>query len=256
MNMRHSNPPLYNQSYLNIGHGPVVILLQGLFGNLGMWKSTIEALKDNFRVIVPRLPIFDLPIQHTNVKYLAKVLHEFIEWNELSNVTLVGHALGGQVALLYTAQHPANVRRIVLSASAGLLGKYPLADGPTSGFDDLEFVQEQVEAAFFEPGKTPVELVNDIFSTVKSIPKRITLDTLSRSSHQSNVASLLNRLDHATLLIWGLDDKITPPEMALHFHDFLLNSEIRFIEKCGHVPMIEQPETFNRHVLEFLRKGR
>lgn len=256
MNNGRSNPPMYSQAYLDIGDGPAIVLLHGLFGNLGMWRSTIEALKKDFRVVVPRLPIFDLPIQHTNVKYLARVLHEFIEWHKLSNVTLVGHALGGQVALLYTAQHPANVQTIVLTASAGLLENYPFAGGPTSGLNDLEVVQEQVEAAFYEPSKTPVELVNDVFSTVRNIPKRLTLDTLSRSSRQSNVASLLNRLDHCTLLVWGVDDRITPPEVALHFHDFLLNSEIRFIEKCGHVPMVEQPATFNRHVLEFVKKWR
>jgi 2-hydroxy-6-oxonona-2,4-dienedioate hydrolase len=252
--MKHCNPPLYSQTYLNIGDGPVVILLHGLFGNLSMWKSTVDVLKSEFRVIVPRLPIFDLPIQHTNVKYLASILHEFIDWHQLSDVTLVGHAVGGQVVLLYAAQHPANVKKIVLTASSGLLENYPFVDGSTSRFDDLDTVQGQVESAFFEPDKTPMELVNDIYSMVRNIPKRLTLDTLSRSSRRSNVTSLLNQLDHSTLLVWGLDDKITPPDVALQFHDFLLNSEIKFIANCGHAPMIEQPEIFNHHVAEFVRK--
>lgn len=252
--MKRSNPPLFSQSYLDRGDGAVIILLHGLFGNLSMWKSTVDMLTSEFRVIVPRLPIFDLPIQHSNVKYLTTILHEFIDWNQLSNVTLVGHALGGQVALLYAALHPANVNKIVLTASSGLIEKYPFAEGSVSRFYDLNAVQGQVESAFFEPTNTPVELVNDIYSTIQNIPKKLTLDSLTRSSRQSNVASFLNRLDHSTLLIWGLDDRITPPEVALHFHDFLINSEVKFIEKCGHVPMLEQPEMFNRFVMEFLRK--
>ncbi len=252
--MKPSNPPLYNQSYLSVGDGPVVILLHGLFGNIAMWRSLVDELRTNHRVVVPRLPIFDLPVQHTNVKYLAKVLHEFIEWNQLADVTLVGHAIGGQIALLYAAQHPSNVNRIVLTASSGLFENSPFIDGSSSGFMDLDFVQERVQAAFYKPDNAPKELVNEVFSAIRNIPKRLTLGTLSQSSKQSNVASLLNKLDHSVLLIWGLDDKITPPEVALHFHDFLPNSEIKFIENCGHVPTIEQSQVFNGYLVDFLNK--
>lgn len=252
--MKRSAPPLYNQTYLNVGDGPVVILLHGLFGNIAMWKSTVESLKSNHRVVIPRLPIFDLPIEHTNVKYLAKVLHDFIDWNQFSNVTIVGHAIGGQVALLYAAQYPANVNRIVLTSSTGLFENSPFIQGNLSGFNDLEFIQEKVESAFYQPTNAPKELVEQVYSTVKSIPKRLTLGTLSKSSKKSNVASLLNKLSHPVLLIWGLDDKMTPPEVAFHFHDFLPNSEIKLIEECGHVPMVEQPDVFNRYIKDFINK--
>jgi 2-hydroxy-6-oxonona-2,4-dienedioate hydrolase len=53
------------------------------------------------------------------------------------------------------------------------------------------------------------------------------------------------------MLLWGLEDRITPPSVTFHFHDFLQNSEIRFIEKCGHLPMIEEPEKFVRHLTSF-----
>ncbi|HEV8512103.1 MAG TPA: alpha/beta hydrolase, partial [Cyclobacteriaceae bacterium] len=91
--MKKINAPLYNQTYVNTGNGPVVILLHGLFGNFSLWKKTVDALTDKYHVIVPRFPIFDLPVHNTNIKYLVRVLEEFIEWNELTNVTLVGHAI-------------------------------------------------------------------------------------------------------------------------------------------------------------------
>jgi 2-hydroxy-6-oxonona-2,4-dienedioate hydrolase len=53
------------------------------------------------------------------------------------------------------------------------------------------------------------------------------------------------------MLLWGLEDKITPPSITFHFHDFLKNSEIRFIEKCGHLPMVEEPEKFAKHLASF-----
>lgn len=249
--MKRTNPPLYNQVYIDTGDGPVVILLHGLFGNLALWRETVDELKTSHRVIVPRLPIFDLPVQHANVKYLVRVLHEFIEWRGLTDVALAGHALGGQVALLYAHEHPRNVQRIVLTGSAGLFDHSPF-DEDVQRVTDFDFVQKKVTEAFYEPGKVPGRLVRDIYSTVKNIPRRLTLGSVARSSRQTNVAVQLIKLDHPVLLLWGMEDKITPPEVALHFHDLLQNSEIVFIEECGHVPMLEKPEFFNRLVSSFL----
>lgn len=251
--MKKSNPPLYHQAYIDVGQGAVVILLHGLFGNVALWKSTIDLLKKNYRVVVPRLPIFDLPIQHTNVKYLAQVLRDFIEWHGLTDVVLLGHALGGQVALLYAYEHPNNVQKIVLTGSAGLFENSPFAEDASALPTDFDYVHEKVAEAFYQPRVIPNRLVEEIFSTVRNIPKRLTLGSFVRSSRHHNVAVLLNRLDHPILLVWGVEDKITPPEVALHFHDFLQNSEVRFIEECGHVPMLEKPDVFNQLLAAFLK---
>ncbi|HEY5823113.1 MAG TPA: alpha/beta hydrolase, partial [Cyclobacteriaceae bacterium] len=96
------------------------------------------------------------------------------------------------------------------------------------------------------------ELVDEVYDTVQSIPKTLRLIGLSRSAQQNNVSSSLHKIHHPTLLIWGLQDEITPPETALHFHDLLPNSELKFIDKCGHVPMMEQPLLFNQYMEEFL----
>lgn len=250
--MKKANPPLYNQTYVNIGQGPTVILLHGLFGNFGMWRPTVDALKDNFHVVVPRLPLFDLPIHHTNVKYLVRVLHEFIEWNQFEDVTLVGHEMGGQLALMFAYTHPAIVSRLVLSGSAGLFESSPFDEATPSEFSDYDFIQEKVSEAFYEPQEEAVGFADEIYAAVQNIPKRLTIGSFIKSSKQNSVTFFLNKLDHPTLLVWGLEDKITPPEVAMHFHDFLQNSEIRFIEECGHLPMVEKPEFFNAHLLSFL----
>ena len=250
--MKKTNPPLYNQTYVNTGVGPMVIFLHGLFGNFGLWKKTVDALKDKYRVIVPRFPIFDLPIQNTNIKYLVKVLEEFIEWNQLTNVTLVGHAIGGQVALLYTYTHPTIVERLVLTGSAGLFENSNFDEVTPSEINDYGFIQEKVREAFYEPEVAPSHFVEEIYNTVQNIPMRLTIGSFIRSSKKNSVTYFLNKIDHPILLLWGLEDRITPPEVAMHFHDFLQNSEIKFIQRCGHVPMVENPEEFNKHLLNFL----
>ncbi len=248
--MRRSNPPLFNQSYIDAGDGPCVVLLHGLFGNLRMWKDVVSALKKDHRVIVPRLPIFDLPIEHTNIKFLAKVLHDYLDWNQITDVTLVGHAIGGQVALMYTNLHPTNVRKIVLTGSSGLFENSPFLNSEVA--DSYTFVDEKVREVFFDKAFVPGKLIKEIYETVQNIPKRMTLGEFARSSRQSSVSPFLSKLAHPVLLVWGLNDKITPPEVALHFHDLLPNSELKFLDKCGHVPMMEQSERFNQHLVDFL----
>lgn len=249
--MRKNNPPLFNQTYIDTGDGAMVVLLHGLFGNLAMWKHVIEDLRKNYRVVVPRLPMFDLPIEHTNIKFLAKILHEYLEWNQCSDVTLVGHAIGGQVALMYTNLNPSNVRKIVLTGSSGLFENSPFLES-TASEKSLAFVDEKVRGVFHNKDFAPGALIREVYETVQNIPKRMALGQLARSSVHSNVSPFLGKLHHPVLLAWGLDDKITPPDVALHFHDLLPNSELKFISACGHLPMVEQPEKFNEHLRNFL----
>lgn len=252
--MKKKNPPLYNQAYISVGQGPVVILLHGLFGNLAMWKSVIEALKPDYKVIVPRLPLFELTIENTTVKYLTKTLHDFIDWHQLTDVTLIGHALGGQVALMYTHQYPQNVDRLILTSSTGLLEKSPFTEADAY-IDDYEYIQDRIEDAFFHKDFVSEDLVNEIFTTVQNIPKRMAIGSIARSSQHFKVTSFLNKIDHPVLLMWGLQDKISTPESALHFHDLLPNSEVKFIDECGHLPMVEQAEQYNKYLLSFLKEN-
>lgn len=251
--MVRKNPPLYNQSYLDTGTGPVVVLLHGLFGNVDMWKPVIAELKKDYRVIVPRLPLFELPIEKTSVKWLVKVLHEFIEWNRLDNVILLGHALGGQVALTYTHQYPHRVNKLILSSSSGLIEKDPFIN-PHDEVNSYEYVHDKVECAFYHKEFVSDDLVDEIFATVQSTSKRLTLGNIIRSSRHSGVASFLNKIDHPVLLVWGLNDKVNVPEQALHFHDLLPNSEVKFIDQCGHLPMVENAALFNKYLLQFLNE--
>lgn len=250
--MKKTNPPLYNQAYITVGQGPVVILVHGLFGNLAMWKTVIDALKNDYKVIVPRLPLFELPIENTTVKYLTKTLHDFIDWHQLTDVTLVGHAMGGQVALMYTHQYPQNVDRLILTSSTGLLEKSAFTE--SANITDYNYIQDRVEDAFYYKYLVSEDMVNEIYTTVQNIPKRLAIGSIARSAEHSRVTSFLNRIDHPVLLMWGLQDKITTPESALHFHDLLPNSEVKFMDECGHLPMVEQAEQYTKHLLRFLKE--
>jgi pimeloyl-ACP methyl ester carboxylesterase len=248
-----SSSPLYNQAYINTGHGQVVILLHGLFGNLGIWKSVIQELKASFHVVVPRLPLFELPAEHTNIKYLTKVLHDFIEFHQFQDVILVGHAIGGQVALLYAHHYPDNVAKLVLTSSAGLIEKSPILDTHDQDTSAYTYVYDKIVEAFYVRDAISGELVDDIYTTAKSVTKRSILWSMANSSRRYNVGAVLPGIHHPVLLLWGLQDKVTPPEAALLFHDLLPNSELRFIDQCGHFAMVEKAPAFTAHLLSFFQ---
>ena len=252
--MKKPKPFAYHQTYIDTGKGPTVILLHGLFGNIKQWTPVIEALSRNHRVIVPRLPIFESVTVPTNITQLVRLLHEFVEWHQLSNVTLVGHAVGGQLALFYAHQHPRYVERLVLVSSNGLLDKNLAADAGSLSPTSFNFISEKVHAAFHRPNETETELATEIYEMVQSLPKRLALTSLLQSSLHSKVSSFLAKIDLPVLLIWGLQDQINSPNVALHFHDLLPNSTIKFIDQCGHLPMVEKPELFVQNVLSFLNQ--
>src|SRR6185312_7637294 len=87
-------------TYIEEGEGEVLLLLHGLMGALSNWDKVIEDFKSEYRVIIPVLPIYDLPLLTTGVKSMAKYVHKFVLYKRLNNITLLGNSLGGHVALI------------------------------------------------------------------------------------------------------------------------------------------------------------
>lgn len=230
---------------MDVGQGPVVMLLHGLFGNLAMWRPTIQALQDNYRVIVPRLPFFGESIFRTNVDNLVDALHEFIDWHQLSSVTLVGTDLGGQVALCYSDRYPEHVRTIVLSGSSGISENVAYSM-------DYSAIRAQIQQVFYENRFASFHLVNSIYQTMNTASNCLHVKYFAQSSQETDVTHFLRSLKLPVLLVWGLQDKITTPEVALQFHDLLPNGTVRFVEACGHLPMVERPDEYVKHILAFL----
>jgi 2-hydroxy-6-oxonona-2,4-dienedioate hydrolase len=244
--MNQYNEPLYNQAYVDTGEGNPVILLHGLFGNVTMWRATVNMLQPHFKVIVPKLPLFDIPIHRANIDHLVEVLHEFLTWRQLTNVTLVGTDIGGQVALCYAHLYPERVKKLILSGSSGLFENIPEFDS------NYAHVHDQVRDAFYRKELATPNVIDKVYKTVNTASKGLHIKFFARSSQKTNITSFLYKLNIPVLLLWGLQDKITPPEVALHFHDLLRYGTVNFIDRCGHLPMIEQAETYAQSIISFL----
>ena len=239
--------------YVDIGKGPVVIFLHGLMGALSNFEKTANIIaKGGYRVIIPSLPIYTLPILKTSAKGISRFLEKFIDDLKLKDVSLLGNSLGGHVALIYTKNNPQIVNRLLLTGSSGLYEKAMGDSFPRR--EDYNYIKEKTQDVFFDPKVATKELVDEVFESVNSREKVIRILAIAKSAIRHNMAKELPNMKQDTCLLWGKNDTVTPPEVAEEFHKLLPNSDLFWFDKCGHAPMMEHPKDFANTCVEWLKK--
>lgn len=238
--------------YIEEGEGEPLVLLHGLFGALSNFADLIEYFRHHYKVVVPMLPLFELDILHTTVGGLAKFVHRFLEARDYKEVHLLGNSLGGHVALVYLLKHGERIRSLTLTGSSGLFENGMGDSYPKRG--DYEYIKKKTEITFYDPATATKELVDEVFEITRNRLKVIKIIALAKSAIRNNLGDELNNIKQPTLLIWGANDTITPPFVAREFNRLLPNSELHFIDKCGHAPMMEVPGEFNTILHKFLKK--
>lgn len=238
--------------YIEEGTGEPLVLLHGLFGALSNFRPLIEYFRQHYKVIVPMLPLLEMDILHTSVGGLAKFVHKFLEARGLDAVHLLGNSLGGHVALVHTLKHPERIKSLILTGSSGLFENGMGDSYPKRG--DYEYIKKKTELTFYDPKTATKELVDEVYSITNNRLKAIKIIALAKSAIRNNLGEELNQIKQPTLLVWGNDDSITPPFVAREFNKLIPNSELHFIDKCGHAPMMEVPDEFNAILHKFLKK--
>jgi pimeloyl-ACP methyl ester carboxylesterase len=238
--------------FVEEGQGEPLVLLHGLFGALSNFENLIEYFRQHNKVIVPILPLFELDILHSTVGGLAKFVHRFLDARDLKNVHLLGNSLGGHVALLHVLKYPERVKSLILTGSSGLFENGMGDSYPKRG--DYEYIKNKTELTFYDPKTATKELVDEVYGIVNNRIKAIKIISLAKSAIRNNLGEELNQIKQPTLLIWGNNDNITPPFVAREFNKLIPNSELHFIDKCGHAPMMEMPDEFNIILHKFLKK--
>jgi 2-hydroxy-6-oxonona-2,4-dienedioate hydrolase len=238
--------------YVEEGEGEPLILLHGLFGALSNFKDLVDHFKLTHKVIIPMLPLFDLSLLDTSVSGLAKHVQKFIDARGLDQVHLLGNSLGGHVGLVYTLGNQSKVKTITLTGSSGLFEHGMGETYPKRG--DYDYIRKKTELTFYDPNTATKELVDEVYGIVNNRLKALKIISLARSAIKHNLGDELNTITVPTCLIWGLNDTITPPMVAEEFQKLIPNSEVHWIDKCGHAPMMEVPGEFNKILDGFLAR--
>ena len=231
-------------SYYEKGEGAPLVILHGLMGGLSNFDGVAAHFSTaGYKVLIPELPLYDLPLLKTNVKQFAIYLRDFITHLGEEKVILIGNSLGGHIGLLHTKLFPEKVKGLVITGSSGL---YENAMGESyPKREDYEYIKKKTQDVFYDPIIASKEVVDDVFETVNDRKKLIKILTIAKSAIRHNMAKDLPNIKVPTGVIWGKQDAVTPPSVGEEFNRLLPDSTLYWIDKCGHAPMMEHPDTFN-----------
>jgi pimeloyl-ACP methyl ester carboxylesterase len=236
--------------YVEEGEGDVIIALHGLFGALSNFRDLILHFKDRFRVCIPMLPLYTLPLDETNLKGYVEYIERFVAFKGYQRFVALGNSLGGHIGLIYALRNLEKLRGLVLTGSSGLFEQGLGDTFPKKG--DYEFVKTKTEKTFFDPKCATKELVDEVFEIVNDRERALRIIYTAKSAIRNNLSEEVHKIDCPTLLIWGKQDTITPPFVGEEFEKLMPNAQLKLVDQCGHAPMMERPEEFNSLVSDWL----
>ena len=228
-----------------------VVLLHGLFGKPGNWDECVRHLAPRGPVLVPDLGLFALPAAQANVEGIGASVGDWLRTRGVERAVLVGNSLGGHVALHLAVSRPELAAALVLTGSSGLFER---------GFERVprhpsrEWLIDRIREVFFDGAYVTPALVDEVAAVINDRTSARQLVRIAKAAKQHPLRAELHRVRCPVLLLWGTQDQITPPAVAREFQALLPQAELRFIDRCGHAAMLEQPAAFSASVGEFLEQ--
>ena len=240
-------------NYIEIGEGTPIVVLHGLMGGLSTFDGVANYFPGKgYKIVMPELPIYTQSLLKTNVKAFARYVKDFITYKGYERVILLGNSLGGHIALYHTKMYPEKMLGLVITGSSGLYENAMGDSYPRRG--DYDYIQKKAEDVFYDPKIATKEIVDEVYAMANDRIKLIKTLTIAKSAIRHNMAKDLPKMHVPTCIIWGKNDKVTPPEVAVEFDKLLPNSSLYWIENCGHAAMMEHPEEFNKVLETWLNK--
>jgi pimeloyl-ACP methyl ester carboxylesterase len=238
------------------GQGPPLLVLHGAGGNRG-WTSWMDQVSERFTVWAPSHPGFGASGDAEwmdGIDDLARFHLWLIDAAGLGRPHVLGHSIGGWTAAEMATMSPGAIDKLILVAPVGLkpehgeiLDVFYYSPPELLGMmvHDPKTVPEW-DALFGHP-PTPAEL--EIATRNRETAARLTWKPYM---HNPRLAHFLPRVANSTRIVWGREDRIVPVECGEQYRRLLPNATLSVLERCGHLPPIEQPDAFARLVLDFL----
>jgi pimeloyl-ACP methyl ester carboxylesterase len=248
----------------NPGAEQAVVLVHGLNGSaIHDWKAQLALLAETYHVLAIELPGFDGesgdPARYS-VGYFSEVIRRFSERYIGHRYYLVGHSMGGAIALRHALYYPDEIQRLVLVDVAGVLQRVSFsreivghwARGGTGEHAGLAGFLEKMTMKFVATGEEQHgsdESANEAMLGYSRDPRTLASLQLVRQDFSGQLVGMTV----PTLLIWGEEDPIAPLRTGYALNARLPNARLHILAAAKHMPMRERPDAFNRKLLDFLR---
>ena len=217
---------------MEIGNGRPIVFLHGLVGQNEHWEEVAKRLSHPARCIMLELPLLNLEGEDCSIHGATDLAAVFLREHVQEPATIVGNSFGGHVALKLAIEQPHLVRALVLTGASGLIEKSIVSD-------------VQIRPSM-------VSDVSRAHEVLSRRPQARAMVKLSKSARRNHLGDELHRISCPTLILWGRQDIVTPPEACEQFRRDISDSRVVWIEECGHAPMIECPGPFAEALGVFL----
>jgi len=232
-----------------VGTGVPVVFLHGLVGLNEHWDAVVARVHHKMRCTLFELPLLRLRGEHCSIQGVAALTQRFLEEHSSEPSVLVGNSFGGHVAVRVALQRPDLVRGLVLAGSSGIIEKSLVSDVQIRPSRD--WLRRKIGELFYDQSKMREADLERAHRELSDRGGARAMVKLSRSARRDHLGSRMREIAAPTLIIWGREDIVTPPEAAEQFAELISDSRLVWFDACGHAPMIEKPELFADSMLEF-----
>lgn len=234
------------------GDGRPMIFLHGLAGLNDHWEEVVQLTASAARCICLELPLLSLRGDDCSIDGVTHLTTRFLERHVGEPAVLVGNSFGGHVALRIGIERPDLVRGLVLAGSSGINERTMVSEiqlRPTR-----EWLSLKIGELFYDKAKVREADIDRAYRDLTDRACARAMVKLSRSARRNHLGDLVHRIVAPTLIVWGREDIVTPPEAAHELAAKIRRSRVVWLDRCGHAPMIEWPEQFARALADFARE--
>jgi len=233
-----------------VGNGDPVVFLNGLLGQNEHWFRTLPPLVDRAECLFIQPPLLDMRGAGCSVDGVTNLTLSLLDTLVEQPALLVGNSLGGHVALKIALARPSIVRGLVLVGSSGLFERSFEKDVQHS--PSHTWLRRKIEALFHDPDRMLPGMVEEAHAALSRRSAARAMVRLGRSAKRDHLGEQLPDVKTPTLICWGRQDIVTPPEVAQQFAQLIPNTRLRWLDECGHAPQIEQGAALGAHIAQFL----
>jgi len=244
---------------VDFGAGRPTTFLHGLVGLNEHWDEVARRMTPGHRCVMLQLPLLELTGDDCSIHGAVELTIRFLERHLADPTVLVGNSFGGHVAVRIAIERPDLIRALVLAGSSGLIERTMVREVQIRPSRD--WLEEKIGELFYDRAKMNPADVDRAHAELSRRGSARAMVKLSRSARRNHLGDRIASITAPTLLIWGRQDIVTPPEACEEFKRKIADSRIVWFERCGHAPMIEAPELFSETLNDFLaeldrREGR
>ncbi|MDO8429154.1 MAG: alpha/beta hydrolase [Candidatus Daviesbacteria bacterium] len=237
-----------NVYFQKVGTGPDLIMLHGWGQDVSSFWGVLDGLKTDFTIWLIDLPGFgrsDLPQKPFTVSNYVSVINSFIEENKIKKPILLGHSLGGRIALKLAAHYPETIDKLILEDAAGIKPKQ-------DSLKPIFYLLAKIFKVFPDIFKLKTRLRHYFYSSLES-------DYLTAGEMKETLTKILaedltpdlSKIKTETLILWGEKDRAVPLKDGKKMYQLIANSRLEVIDEIGHFPHLEKPNLFIHYVKDF-----